>query len=441
MDIGFLLPAYITSSMAEEERINREKQLEQEERMAKEIARINFESQREEKMREHIKKNSMELRELESKLKSAYMNKERAAQIAEQQAMRFETMREEADYARWMKQEHEQTAAERKKLEQKQQEEVVQYHRELDHQLIEREHKRQEAYEQFLKEKLMVDEIFRKIYEEDQMERQLKLEKVRATQQHIEEFKRQQIEWRRMEQEQMEEENRRIREYASHQRHMEEAKMAKIREREEAKEHLQKILTEKIEEKRQQREDMERVREELCLEEQEEANRLKEIEEMEKKIRQRLMMQQTYQEQMAFKEMRRRAEKAEEEAFRKMMMAKFAEDDRIEQMNAQKRRMKQLEHKREVEKLIEDRRQQIQANMELEAKERAVEQEKEALRRQIVEEERQRLLKRHATKLLGYLPKGLLREEDLAHFDEDFRRTFQTRRPDIFSEDSLEGDE
>lgn len=84
---------------------------------------------------------------------------------------------------------------------------------------------------------------------------------------------------------------------------------------------------------------------------------------MKKKIRQRLMLQQTCQEQMAFKEMRKQAEKEEEEAFRAMMMAKFAEDDRIEQMNAQKRRMKQLEHKREVEKLIEDRRLQHVADM------------------------------------------------------------------------------
>ena len=38
------------------------------------------------------------------------------------------------------------------------------------------------------------------------------------------------------------------------------------------------------------------------------------------------------------------------------MLDKFAEDDRIEQMNAQKRRMKQLEHKRAVELLLEDRR-------------------------------------------------------------------------------------
>lgn len=41
------------------------------------------------------------------------------------------------------------------------------------------------------------------------------------------------------------------------------------------------------------------------------------------------------------------------------MLAKFAEDDRIEQMNAQKRRMKQAEHKRAVEKLLEERRAQF----------------------------------------------------------------------------------
>ena len=42
------------------------------------------------------------------------------------------------------------------------------------------------------------------------------------------------------------------------------------------------------------------------------------------------------------------------------MMAKFAEDDRIEQMNAQKRRMKQQEHRRAVERLIEERRLQYE---------------------------------------------------------------------------------
>ena len=50
------------------------------------------------------------------------------------------------------------------------------------------EKKRQEEYEEFLKEKLMIDEIVRKIYEEDQRELQARLEKQKATRKFIEEF-------------------------------------------------------------------------------------------------------------------------------------------------------------------------------------------------------------------------------------------------------------
>lgn len=36
-------------------------------------------------------------------------------------------------------------------------------------------------------------------------------------------------------------------------------------------------------------------------------------------------------------------------------MKKFAVDDKLEQMHQQKRRMKELEHKREVEKMWQER--------------------------------------------------------------------------------------
>ncbi|MED6233907.1 hypothetical protein ATANTOWER_018955 [Ataeniobius toweri] len=407
---------------AKEQRANRQRQLEQEERMAKELARIEHEKQRDEKMRQHIRENSLELRELKSKLKAAYVSKERAAQIAEKEALRLQTIREEAELADRMKREHEQAAAEIQKLQQKSHEGLVQHQRGLEQQLMEKERRRQEAYEEFLKEKLMVDEIIRKIYEEEQMERQLKLEKVKATHQDMEEFKRQQAEWRSMEQKRTEAENRRIMEFVRQRQHMEEIRMNQMKEREEAKEHRHKMLCEKMEEERKQREEMDRVRQDLYLEKQEEANRQRDIEEMEKRIRQRLMMQQSLQEQLAFKEMQKQQEKEEEEAFRKTMMAKFAEDDRIEQMNDRKRRMKQLEHKHEVEKLMEDRRRLREAEKELEAKAKATEQEKEAQRRQIIEEERLKLLKLHATKLIGNIPKDLLRKDDLLHIDEDLRK-------------------
>lgn len=145
---------------------------------------------------------------MEAKLKSAYVNKERAAQIAEQEAMRIERLvrtfyvsrqkiwnnkhasrpsacafkvkpalcfsfyfdqSEEAAFARRMNSEQEQAASEQQKVEQQHHEQVLQYQRELEQQLLDNERKKQEAYEEFLKEKLVVDEIVRKIYAEDQM--------------------------------------------------------------------------------------------------------------------------------------------------------------------------------------------------------------------------------------------------------------------------------
>lgn len=47
-------------------------------------------------------------------------------------------------------------------------EDSVLHYQELEKQLLEQEKQKQEAYEEFLKEKLMIDEIVRKIYEEDQ---------------------------------------------------------------------------------------------------------------------------------------------------------------------------------------------------------------------------------------------------------------------------------
>jgi len=58
--------------------------------------------------------------------------------------------------------------------------------------------------------------------------------------------------------------------------------------------------------------------------------------------------------------MRLKAERAAEEQrmedeFKRKLMEKFAEDERLEQMNAQRRRMRELEHKRQVERLWQEK--------------------------------------------------------------------------------------
>ncbi|XP_060559963.1 meiosis-specific nuclear structural protein 1-like [Ruditapes philippinarum] len=77
---------------AQRDRIQREEQMAQEERLAQELERRKLDGIRDEKMRQQIRETSLELRELEAKLKSAYMNKERTAQMAEKEAVKFDIM-------------------------------------------------------------------------------------------------------------------------------------------------------------------------------------------------------------------------------------------------------------------------------------------------------------------------------------------------------------
>ena len=94
------------------------------------------------------------------------------------------------------------------------------------------------------------------------------------------------------------------------------------------------------------------------------------------------------------------------------MLNKFANDDQIELMNAATRRAKQLEHRKAVEQLIEERRARFAAEREAEINEYLEEQKRRAITEDIIEEERQKLLREHASKLAGYMPKGVFRNED-----------------------------
>ena len=67
-----------------------------------------------------------------------------------------------------MKSQHERASVEQDRVAQQRSEEGQRYKEDLQLQLQEKELKSQHAYEEFLKDKLMVDEIVRRIYEEDQ---------------------------------------------------------------------------------------------------------------------------------------------------------------------------------------------------------------------------------------------------------------------------------
>ncbi len=95
-----------------------------------------------------------------------------------------------------------------------------------------------------------------------------------------------------------------------------------------------------------------------------------------------------------------------EDEFKQKLMAKFAEDERLEQMNAQKRRMRELEHKREIERLWQEKLSIYRAQRELEVEEKRIKEEDERRKASIVEAEKERLIREHGAILAQYHPKA-----------------------------------
>lgn len=65
--------------------------------------------------------------------------------------------------------EHDRLLKEESAKQEQRNKERAKYYLDLEKQLEDQERRKQDAYEQLLKEKLMIDEIVRKIYEEDQL--------------------------------------------------------------------------------------------------------------------------------------------------------------------------------------------------------------------------------------------------------------------------------
>ncbi|EGD81049.1 hypothetical protein PTSG_13129 [Salpingoeca rosetta] len=329
----------------------------QEERLAQELDSIRREKMRDEKLRQQIRQTAPELRDLERKLQAAYVTRERSAQITERQHMTATARQEDLKAAREIEEAVRQAELEEQQKERQQWEEARKYQADIERQLEDQERRKEEAYQEFLKEKLMIDEIVQQIHREDEAEAQRTFEAKQRTKEEMEEFLRQRDEWNRLEAQEMQRENEAIQRFAEEKQMAERARMRAQLEREAAKESVRQQLGSELARQQQEMEEMEAIRIELAEEEQRARERARQRQELQRRVEQQMQLRAAQQESMAELQRRREREQAEEEEFRRAMMEKFAADDRVEQMNAQKRRMRVLQHKRDVEKLIQERRQ------------------------------------------------------------------------------------
>uniref|UniRef100_A0A6P7GG54 Meiosis-specific nuclear structural protein 1 n=1 Tax=Diabrotica virgifera virgifera TaxID=50390 RepID=A0A6P7GG54_DIAVI len=322
----------LQAQSAMQENAFREKKAYQENVLARELDVIKRKEFTEAKMRQLLRENSSELRELERKLKAAYINKELAAQISQKQAERINEKIRETEAHKVMRQAWIDQKEYQKQLLQDDMIKKSQYKQELQEQLIMREKMKRHLYEEYLREKKLIDDIVQRIHDEDEREAYEKFCRMKKTRSEMMAFKHAQDVWKKKRMEEIEEENRKIEEYLTTKTAVVQARYGTIYD---------------------------------------------------------------------------------------PLVAKLAEDSRLEQLSLQKRRMKMLQLRKDVEEMLRERRQKQAEEFQMLIEVERDSQRKAEARRRVIEEERIRMLQEHVKNLVGYLPKGLLKVEDLPYLSTD----------------------
>lgn len=353
---------------------------------------------------------SAELRELREKLRMARVSKERALQLAEKAALAAKEaeyersfneaiMREDAEGLK-AQQEAETTRREAGKLGMKL----------IEQQMQERMQLQLEAEREFQRERAMVDEVVRRIQQEDAMEAAERRSKQEETKAYIAHYLQQHEADLAAKKAAAAQEEHKIQEYWAQVREREGKEAARQKERRDAAARIYDQLRLEAEAKQRAKEEEDYLIDLMREEEQAEKRRRDAQAAADRRNTQRQEMLAANAEMLRLKAERVEREREEEERFRVAAMAKFAEDDRLEQMNAQRRRMKVQDHKRAVDMLISERRVMFEAQRAAEAADDAARCAEEERRAAIVEGERRKLLVQ-AADLEGYLPRGVLRDE------------------------------
>lgn len=393
---------------AEQDKERRIRINEAEERLADEMSKRNATRIRTDMNKRRICEGSEELRALKEKLHAAQVNKQRAQQLFENEYRKDLAQKQDHLIDEQMENERlEQLELVHKldieKMKQRERVKVIN-----QQQIAMREMEKDEALREYIKEKEAVNELVDKIAKEDAEEQAARSQKAKESAETLQRFmveqKQKQEELEKQEQDELD----KIEAYATAKREREAEQARKKEAYEKEKNRVLQEMLGVAEEANREAEEFEFLRNELHMQELEAERRRVDEQRMRKKLEDKEEMKNAYVFQMAQKEVKKRKEIDEEEQIKEQIMKKFAEDDRLEQLNEQKRRMKLLEHKREAERLIELKRAMYE---EARAAQRGDEErlrQEEVGRQQVIEEEKKRLLREHGAALRDFLPKGTL---------------------------------
>ena len=350
-----------------------------------------------------------EIKEIKDSIQQAKLNQFRAHQIHENQIRRVQNLIKdtEADEQVLKKLEYEKRKAAEEE-ERKKQDRIRAKHL-IQQQMKDKEFLKEEAKKEYEKDKIDVDNMIKKLREEDlaaqaEAERKKNIQKIYMENAYAEKDARKE---RQKEEDRLQKE--RERKYHEDVQKREDELNSKKAAIQFEKDKIFEQLCQQEAQRQAERDYWENVRNELYVEQENHKAKLKELEEKEKKQKQKEDLLASAIEQMKYKENRKKEEQEMEAEFKRRLMQQYAEDEKLEQYNMRRRKQRELDLKKEVEKQWQIKLEQYQKQKEQELAELEKAKKKEEEERYLIEKEKERLIKENEYLLKSYYPTGYKR--------------------------------
>lgn len=348
---------------------------------------------------------SDEIKEWRKKIKLAHLNKDRSLQIQETQTRKLHDLIKDAE-------EDEEVLAklsvdQEKNRNHENVQRIKALHNKyvIQQQMKDREKQRFEAKYEYERDKTQVEDIVKKIAFEDLQAQECERQKKDLARGYMEQAyreKEERLKQHKLEEKKEKEKEREYFEQVAKREHEHKVKKAAIQDEKD------RIFNKICEEKKKQeaeKEYWEFVRNELYVEDNDRKMKIRELEEKEKKLRQKEAMLASAIEQAKLKEERKRREQEEEKEFKRKLLEKFKEDEKFEQYSIIKKKQKELDYKKEIERQWTLKLEQFRQQKEYELSLLKQQQEEERVRRELIESEKKKLIMENEEILKTYLSK------------------------------------
>ena len=355
---------------------------------------------------EKMFKENEEIQEIKASIEYAKLNQVRALQMQQNQMRRIQNLIKDTEADEEVLKKLKLDRIRAKEEEEKKKNERIKAKRLIQQQMKEKEKLREEAqkeYEKDLKDiKNIMDNIKREDLEnmkEDQRKKDIARQYMESAYAEKEERKRKAKEEERLQKE-------KERQYQQNVEKRENDFNDKKAQIQFEKDKIFEKLCQEEAKRQAERDYWENVRNELHTEQENRKAKLQELAEKEKLQRQKEDMIDSAIKQMKLKEENRRKEKEMEEEFKRKLMEKFNDDEKLEMLNKQKRIEKEKEMKEEIERQWKLKLDQYQKQKEHELNELLKKKKEEERKSYLIEQEKKRLIKENEKLLKNYYPIG-----------------------------------